>query len=118
AHAQRQARLHLAPRLLDRGEGIRQRHIVGMAWGMLRLPNADLSVDYLLRGQVLEALACDQIVVVGRAENDLRHLSQRCQRRRQVAARPEACLPVVMAERRVRGVAARLRADGRWPYCT
>src|SRR5262245_11011793 len=117
-HAQRRARLHLAARLLDRGEGVRQRHIVGMARGRLRLPDADLSVDHLLRSQVLEALACDQRVVVGRAENDLRHLSQRCQRRRQVAERPEASLPVVMAERRVGCAATRLRADGRWPYRT
>jgi len=83
---------------------------------MLRLPEADLGVDHLLRGQVLEALAREQIVVVGRAEDGAHHLSHICQHGCQVAERPEAGLPAVVAERRVGCVAARQRTDGRRPH--
>jgi hypothetical protein len=83
---------------------------------MPRLPNANLGVDHLLRGQILEALARDQIVVVGRTQGDLRHLAQSYQRCPQVTERPEAGLPAIVAERRVRLVAARLRTDSRRPH--
>ena len=82
--------------------------------GLGTLPEADLSVDH--RGQILEALARDQIVVVSRAQGDAHHLSQVGHEARQVAKRPEVWVPAIVTERRVGLVAVRLRTDGRRTY--
>ena len=79
-------------------------------------PEADLGVDDLLRGQILEALARHQIAVVSRAQGDTHHLSQIGHKARQVAKRPEGWMPAIVTERRVGLVATRQRTDGRRTY--
>src|SRR5262249_33145557 len=105
--------LDLASGLLDGGDDVLQRQVVGLADAARS--EAHLGVADVLGGQVLEALAGDPVIVLGPPQADAQQPAQLDDEAGEIAEAPVVALPAGAAQGRPRLIAPGQLTDGLRP---